>query len=401
MGGFAATASGLLGVERLEERARALARSGGARARPGRFARAPAPPGRERARLREAYRAVADDVHEGDPISPAAEWLLDNFHLIEAEARNVQRRPAARLLPPAAPRSPTTGAGRRASTRWPRSCCAHSDAPARRRAADALRRPRTRRSRRSRSASCGPGRACSKLALLENLRRLRGRHRSRRAGPRAGHGDARRPRAADAAALPPLPRPLPAPFVVAAASSACASTARARRRCARSSTSACGAAARRSRTSSAARAPAAGAPSRSRSANAITSLRLLRDARTGPRSSSASSLVEQVLQRDPAGVYGRMDFPSRDRYRQAVEELAEPTGEARSGSRCARRARAAAAVAAADDDRGAPRRLLPDRRGPRRARARARHPARASARRVAALRLPRTRPRSTSAAARR
>jgi len=40
------------------------------------------------------------------------------------------------------------------------------------------------------------------------------------------------------------------------------------------------------------------------------------------------SLVEQVLQRDPAAVYGSMDFQSRDRYRQAVEELAEPSGEA-------------------------------------------------------------------------
>jgi len=39
------------------------------------------------------------------------------------------------------------------------------------------------------------------------------------------------------------------------------------------------------------------------------------------------SLVEQVLQRDPAAVYGHMDFASRDRYRQAVEELAEPTGD--------------------------------------------------------------------------
>ena len=27
----------------------------------------------------------------GQPIAPAGEWLLDNFHLIEAEARNVQR----------------------------------------------------------------------------------------------------------------------------------------------------------------------------------------------------------------------------------------------------------------------------------------------------------------------
>ena len=39
------------------------------------------------------------------------------------------------------------------------------------------------------------------------------------------------------------------------------------------------------------------------------------------------SLVEHILHRDPAGVYGQMDFRSRDRYRHAVEELAEPTGE--------------------------------------------------------------------------
>jgi cyclic beta-1,2-glucan synthetase len=40
------------------------------------------------------------------------------------------------------------------------------------------------------------------------------------------------------------------------------------------------------------------------------------------------SLVEQILRRDPAAVSPRMDFQSRDRYRQAVEELSEPTGEA-------------------------------------------------------------------------
>ena len=40
------------------------------------------------------------------------------------------------------------------------------------------------------------------------------------------------------------------------------------------------------------------------------------------------SLVEQILQRDPAGVYARMDFQSRDRYRHAIEELADATGEA-------------------------------------------------------------------------
>ena len=39
--------------------------------------------------------------------------------------------------------------------------------------------------------------------------------------------------------------------------------------------------------------------------------------------------LKRALQRDPAGAYANMDFLSRDRYRQAVEELSEPTGEAR------------------------------------------------------------------------
>jgi cellobiose phosphorylase len=41
----------------------------------------------------------------------------------------------------------------------------------------------------------------------------------------------------------------------------------------------------------------------------------------------AVSIVEQVLQHDPAAVYARMDFRSRDRYRHAIEELADRTGE--------------------------------------------------------------------------
>ena len=62
-------------------------------------------------------------------------------------------------------------------------------------------------------------------------------------------------------------------------------------------------------------------------ANLITSLRLIATFDWSEFFESVS-LVEQVLQRDPAGVYGRMDFRSRDRYRHAVEELAAPTGEA-------------------------------------------------------------------------
>jgi cyclic beta-1,2-glucan synthetase len=62
-------------------------------------------------------------------------------------------------------------------------------------------------------------------------------------------------------------------------------------------------------------------------ANVITSLHLCATI-DWPRFVEAVSLVERVLQQDPAGVHGRMEFLTRDRYRQVVEELAEPTGEA-------------------------------------------------------------------------
>jgi cyclic beta-1,2-glucan synthetase len=61
-------------------------------------------------------------------------------------------------------------------------------------------------------------------------------------------------------------------------------------------------------------------------ANLITSLRLIGTFDWSEFFESVS-LVEHVLQRDPPGVYGRMDFRSRDRYRHAVEELAPRTGE--------------------------------------------------------------------------
>ena len=37
------------------------------------------------------------------------------------------------------------------------------------------------------------------------------------------------------------------------------------------------------------------------------------------------SVVEQTLREDPAGVYGAMDFATRDRYRHAIEKLAHGT----------------------------------------------------------------------------
>src|SRR3989442_702891 len=85
-------------------------------------------------------------------------------------------------------------------------------------------------------------------------------------------------------------------------------------------------------------------------ANAITSLRLC-STLDWMQYFENVSLIEQVLQRDPAGVYGSMDFLSRDRYRQAVEELAQGTGEAqlRVALRTVESARQAAELKSGDD----------------------------------------------------
>ena len=54
--------------------------------------------------------------------------------------------------------------------------------------------------------------------------------------------------------------------------------------------------------------------------NCVTSLRLL-SALDWPSFFERTSLVEARLRNDPAGVYSRQDFSTRDRYRQMVEKL--------------------------------------------------------------------------------
>ncbi len=72
-------------------------------------------------------------------------------------------------------------------------------------------------------------------------------------------------------------------------------------------------------------------------ANVITSLRLC-STLDWSEYFEAVSPVERVLQRDPAGVYPRMDFLSRDRYRQSVEDARRPErrGAARRRAPCGR-----------------------------------------------------------------
>ena len=98
----------LLSIERLEERAKALAARFTLDPNPRRSARNVLPRLDDNSRaLRSAYLALADDVHRGEFVPPAAEWLLDNFHLIAAEIIDVRRnlpRGYYRELPKLAPR---------------------------------------------------------------------------------------------------------------------------------------------------------------------------------------------------------------------------------------------------------------------------------------------------------
>src|SRR5574341_581235 len=81
----------LLSIERLEERARALAASFTLARNPRRKARPFFARLQDNARvLRDAYHTCSDDVHRGAFVPPAAEWLLDNFHIIEGVIRDTR-----------------------------------------------------------------------------------------------------------------------------------------------------------------------------------------------------------------------------------------------------------------------------------------------------------------------
>src|SRR4029077_17381936 len=41
--------------------------------------------------LRNAYRTLAGDVRTGHFVTAAAEWLLDNFHLVTSEIRDIHQ----------------------------------------------------------------------------------------------------------------------------------------------------------------------------------------------------------------------------------------------------------------------------------------------------------------------
>jgi len=342
----------LLSLAGLEERAKALAaafslapasRSGGYDALPRLDASS--------AVLAATYRRLAADVHRGEAVVPAAEWLLDNFHLVEAQTRAVRRDLPLRYyrtLPKLAGRE---FAGRARIHVLALELIRHSDGRL-----EAERLTRFMLAFQTVSPlSIGELWALPsmlKLGLLENLRLLAdsilegqsARSAADRAFARLEVGDA--PVA--------LPDPLPSAFVaqlrqrmrefdprVSTLASAVAAAVAARGMTPEEAVQA-----ENQRQ----------ALDQVSTANTITSLRL---AATLDWSDFVErvSRVEEILRRDPAGIYPRMDFASRDRYRHAIEELAGSDRRADAGeeqSRVALRAVESARRAAEEHGIAAP-----------------------------------------------
>ncbi len=314
----------LLGVARLEERARALAAGFTISRNPRRGAlhllRRLAD---DRKVLRLAYHTLAGDARRGEAIAPATEWLLDNFHLVESEIREVRHNLPHRYyreLPKLATRDLR---GHARIYAMAVEVLRYSDARL-----DAHRLTRFIYAYQT-VAPLTIGELWAwpsmlRLALLEHLRRLTEEIVEARDGRHAAdthfaafERDHDRP--------PPLPESFHVAFVAQLLQ--------------RMREYGAGAAELRKQLEE--RLVAAGttveeavraghqrlAMGNLSMGNSITSLRLCATIDWNDHI-EAVSLIEGILQRDPQGTYSRMVFTSRDRYRHAVEELADRTGEA-------------------------------------------------------------------------
>src|SRR3989449_8206505 len=80
----------LFGIERLEQHAESLAVAQRVRAESGK-GRPLLPRVQDNGRvLRDAYRLIATAIREERAIVPAAEWLVDNFHVVDEQLREIR-----------------------------------------------------------------------------------------------------------------------------------------------------------------------------------------------------------------------------------------------------------------------------------------------------------------------
>jgi cyclic beta-1,2-glucan synthetase len=312
----------LLGLEPLEEHARRLAALLSL-ARRGRVAgRAHLRRLREDAReLRQVYTALAEDARR-ETVSPAAEWLLDNFHIISATTRDIHHdlpRSFFRRLPMVAT-DEFAGLPRIYALALELIRCSGGSL-------DAQRLHRFITAFQSITpltiGELWAWPSALKLALIEHLRvradiLAEGRAHRRQADLLV------RTLETGAIASGGIPTEVHPAFVtrLLQRSREFGATAAALRRELDAAL-----AARGETVEDAIRAEGRHqAAEQATMANLVGSLRLIATFDWSEFFESVS-LVEQVLRRDPAGVYGGMDFRSRDRYRHAIEALAEPTGD--------------------------------------------------------------------------
>lgn len=314
----------LLSVERLEERATSLAAQFTLDPRRRHGADVLARFRQNERVLGAAYLTLADDLRSGDYLTSAAEWLLDNFHLVSAEARNIRQhlpRSYSRELPTLACEGHE---GELRVYAMAVEVLRHSDGR--------LDPPRLAAFLKSyqQGAPLSIGELWAwpimlKLALIENLRRLADEIVGSREARHAADRFVTRIQGAASASSDVPPAVLTVPGIVhllhrlreygrqllplqAVVEAHLASQHLTIEEAVRLEHQ-------------------RQAVTQVSVANTISSLRLcsVQDWREFVES---VSLLEQVLRRDPAGVYTHMDFLSRDRMRQAVEGLARRSADA-------------------------------------------------------------------------
>src|SRR6266481_4333047 len=80
----------LFGIERLEQHAESLAVAQAVMKRSGRGQRLLQRVEHNGRVLRESYRVIANAIREERAITPAAEWLVDNFHVVDEQLREIR-----------------------------------------------------------------------------------------------------------------------------------------------------------------------------------------------------------------------------------------------------------------------------------------------------------------------
>ncbi|MGH9219359.1 MAG: GH36-type glycosyl hydrolase domain-containing protein, partial [Vicinamibacterales bacterium] len=274
--------------------------------------------------LAHAYRTLAEDVRHGAFVTPATEWFLDNFHLIASEIVEIREhlpRRYYRELPALVTREHSGEARDFAiAVELLRYSDSRLDLPQLTHFLNSYQRvaPLT-------IGELWAWPSMLKLALIENLRRLADEILISRTARRAADNHVVHLDAAPPDTPVVIPEAAHDAYIVQMLH-------RAREYDARRSPLRAALEAHLNARHAVAEDVVRiehqrQAASQASVANAITSLRLCTTIDWRQYVESVS-LVDNVLRRDPLGIYAQTDFLSRDRLRQAVEELAEPAGEA-------------------------------------------------------------------------